>query len=127
MRFENGSICSLTYTGRGGAAFPKETVHVCAAGQVMVLSDYKTLDVTGAKTKRFKSCGDKGHYGELVHFEKVLRGQAPWEIPWAPLCAARRAQGLETSQPVDVTVAQSRKMSAGHTREICAPKPHTAA
>jgi predicted dehydrogenase len=108
VRFENGSICSLTYTGRGSSLYPKETMNVCAAGQVMIMSDYKTLEVTGAKTKKFKGA-DKGHPAEMVEFEKILRGTAKWELPYAPLCALGALRSLETGKPVDIEALKDEK------------------
>ncbi len=105
VQFDNGSIATLTYTGLGSAAYPKETAHVMGGGMVAVLSDYKTLEVVSARRKKFRGGGDKGHQNEMRHFARWLRSDAPWEAPQAPLCALAALESLRTGSPVALSLS----------------------
>ena len=41
MRFEDGSVATLTYTASGAGAYPKEQMEVFVDGKVIALDDYR--------------------------------------------------------------------------------------
>lgn len=75
--YEDGSVCNLIYTALGNKAFPKEEMTVYCDGSIMRLSDYKTLEIFGTKTKSdSRSVVDKGQFRLLELLAKYLTGKS---------------------------------------------------
>ncbi len=75
--YEDGSVCNLIYTALGNKAFPKEEMTVYCDGSIMRLSDYKTLEIFGTKTKSdSRSVVDKGQFSLLELLAKYLTGKS---------------------------------------------------
>jgi predicted dehydrogenase/threonine dehydrogenase-like Zn-dependent dehydrogenase len=94
--FDDGSLATLTYTALGFTSYPKEMMEAYVDGKVVVLSDYRTLTVHGARDRGIKGTSvDKGHERELVELaDGVRRGE--WPIPlWQQLQAMRIAFDVE--------------------------------
>lgn len=91
LRFDDGSVATLTYTALGTSEFPKERLDVFVDGMVISLDDYRQLRITGSKQKPFSTkTQDKGQREELVAFARAVKGQAGWPIPlWQQLQATR--------------------------------------
>jgi predicted dehydrogenase/threonine dehydrogenase-like Zn-dependent dehydrogenase len=82
ISYENGSLCTLTYTALGSKAFPKEQMDIFADGKVISLDDYRVLTVTGGRHAGWKSNSpQKGQLEELQAVARTLRNGAPWPIP----------------------------------------------
>lgn len=79
ISYEDGSICSLTYTAMGNRNFPKEQMEVFFDGKVIQLNDYKTLKVIGISGGWESKVVKKGQYEELVALAKGIQ-QAKWPI-----------------------------------------------
>jgi predicted dehydrogenase/threonine dehydrogenase-like Zn-dependent dehydrogenase len=74
LTFADGSICSLVYTAMGAKDYPKEKLQVFSEGRVIVLDDYKSVEVFGAKGKSWKGgTQDKGQEAELAGLVKMIR------------------------------------------------------
>ncbi len=89
MQFDDGSVATLTYTALGSRAHPKEQMDIYVDGKVLLLDDYKSLEVVGARQKglvtRFV---DKGQKQELIEFADAIRAGGEWPIPlWQQLQA----------------------------------------
>ena len=97
MRFEDGSIATLTYTALGNTGFAKECMEVYADGMVISLDDYRKLSVVGAKHKPLETrSADKGQMDELHAFAAAVRGATDWPIPlWQQLQATRIGNVVE--------------------------------
>lgn len=97
LRFEDGSVASLTYTALGSAEHPKERMEVYVDGKVIVLDDYKRLSIAGAKFKPLETpSADKGHKEELAEFARVIQQGGEWPIPlWQQLQATTIALRVE--------------------------------
>jgi predicted dehydrogenase len=81
VEFEDGSVCSLTYTALGSKSHPKEQMEVFAGNQVLVLDDYRKLSVSGGTGRGWSaSTIQKGQYEELQALAAALRGKQPWPI-----------------------------------------------
>lgn len=66
MHFAYGSIVMLTYNALGSNKYPKEQMEVYVDGKVLVMNDYKSLNIVGAATKGIQSkTMDKGQKQEL--------------------------------------------------------------
>jgi predicted dehydrogenase/threonine dehydrogenase-like Zn-dependent dehydrogenase len=97
MRFTDGSIATLTYTALGSKAYPKERMEVYVDGKVLILDDYRTLDIVGASQKGVKTqMIDKGQKQELVEFANCILNGAEWPIPlWQQIQATEIALRVE--------------------------------
>ena len=82
LRFEDGSVGSLTYTALGSKDYPKEKLDVYMDGKVLAMDDYLELTVTGARQKGVSSrLQQKGHSEELQAFAQCIRQGGDWPIP----------------------------------------------
>lgn len=83
LKFENGSIGTVHYFANGSKELPKEYVEVYQAGQIGVLSDFRSLSFYG-KGKPFtkKSTQDKGQPSMVRDFLNTIRSGKP--VPIAP-------------------------------------------
>ncbi len=78
LSFEDGSVCSLVYTAMGAKAYPKERLQVFSEGRVIVLDDYKSVEVHGAKGKCWSGVTqDKGQEAELAALARMIREGMP--------------------------------------------------
>jgi predicted dehydrogenase len=82
MHFEDGSVATLTYTALGTNKYPKEQMEVYVDGKVLVMNDYKSLNIVGAASKGIQSkTMDKGQKQELEMFAKAIKQGEEWAIP----------------------------------------------
>lgn len=80
--FDDGSIANLTYTALGAKEYPKEKMEVYVDGQVLVVDDYKSVEIFGSKEKGTKTkIADKGLEEELRLFAKAIKGEIDWPNP----------------------------------------------
>lgn len=110
IKFDDGSIASLTYTALGAKDSPKEMMDVYSDGRVLTLNDYKTLTVTGAAASGITlQQPDKGQKAELEAFADAVIKGGEWPIPlWQQLQATEIAFDVERQiRPAsDAAVAQ---------------------
>jgi len=82
VKYEDGSVCSLLYTGQGHKGYTKEHCEVFCDGNVFVIDDYKELRSYGVKAPNLKSAGsEKGQYEELVAFYEAIKAGDGYPIP----------------------------------------------
>ncbi len=98
MRFEYGSIATLTYTSLCSRDCPKERMKVFAEGQVFHLDDYKRLKISEIRHKGMKTkTTQKGHREELESFARAIQHGGEWPNPlWQQGQAMQIALDLET-------------------------------
>lgn len=79
--FEDGSLATLTYTALGSKDYPKEKMEVYVDGQVIVMDDYRSVQVLGSVEKGSKTkLMEKGLEEELREFAKAITNKAEWPI-----------------------------------------------
>ncbi|MBM4425345.1 MAG: zinc-binding dehydrogenase, partial [Chloroflexi bacterium] len=76
VRFADGSVGTLIYTGLGDPQFPKERMEVFAGGGVAVIDDFRAVEFRGLPGKRMRGAQDKGHRAALANFVAACEGQA---------------------------------------------------
>ncbi len=82
VKFNEGSVCSLTYTALGSKDHPKEKMEIFTDGMVISMDDYKSLSVSGSDRKGWESgAAQKGHMEELEAFVYCLKNDVDWPIP----------------------------------------------
>jgi predicted dehydrogenase/threonine dehydrogenase-like Zn-dependent dehydrogenase len=91
VRFDEGSVCTLTYTALGVREYPKERLDVFADRMVLSLDDYRSLAVAGRRAAGWKAATQqKGHREELEALASALAEGGPWPITLEEQLAATR-------------------------------------
>ena len=81
--FQDGSICSLTYTALGNQEYPKEEADLYVDGMLIHMNDYKKLEVFGGRGGKIKTTiQDKGLTNQLLAFSDAINSGGEWPIPW---------------------------------------------
>ena len=92
--YPDGSIGTVTYLANGDKAFPKERVEVFTGGRVVVLDDFRSLEMIHDGKRqviRSRLRQDKGHKAEWeVFVQKIIMGGEP-PIPYDQLFGVTRA------------------------------------
>jgi predicted dehydrogenase len=77
MRFANGDVGTVVYSGQGGSGLAKERLEVFSAGRSFVLEDFRRVDAYGVRIPPvIVERGDKGFRGHLENFFAAVRGSA---------------------------------------------------
>ena len=97
MKFEDGSIASLTYSALGNNKSSKESMDIYVDGKVIILDDYKSLKMIDQKTKKTQTrFAEKGHFMELDAFADAIINKKQWPIPlWQQIQAMQIAIDVE--------------------------------
>jgi polar amino acid transport system substrate-binding protein len=98
LRFENGAVATLLYTGSGDPQLPKERVEAFGAGLAAVLDDFRRLDLfrEGKRTVE-KRRQDKGHRAEVALFLSSVRGETEAPSIKSYFASTRATLGLAES------------------------------
>jgi predicted dehydrogenase len=81
ISYDDGSVCTLTYTALGAKEHPKERLDAYADGVVLTLDDYRSVTASGSKAPLWSSRTiDKGHRQELEALAECLLRGGPWPI-----------------------------------------------
>jgi predicted dehydrogenase/threonine dehydrogenase-like Zn-dependent dehydrogenase len=103
VRYNDGSVATLLYTALGAKDLPKEYVEIYADGKVLVIDDYKALQVHGASMTGWNSrLQDKGHLKELIVFADHFQLDREAPIDWCEM--------FDTSR-VSLLIAESREVN----------------
>jgi predicted dehydrogenase len=82
IKYKDGSVCNLIYTGLGTKDVPKERMDIYVDGKIIQMDDYRNLRVFGVKGKVIKNkIQDKGHYDELRVFAESIKDGDGYPIP----------------------------------------------
>jgi predicted dehydrogenase/threonine dehydrogenase-like Zn-dependent dehydrogenase len=91
VSYDDGSICSLTYTALGNTRFPKERMEIYADSTVLYMDNFKSLSATGGTHKGWSSqTVEKGHFEELLALRDTLKTGGDWPISLADQLSATR-------------------------------------
>jgi predicted dehydrogenase len=98
IKFQDGSLATLTYTALGSTAYPKEQMEIFVDGQVITMNDYRQVAVVGSADRRGQAAStEKGHKQELEAFGIAIQQGGPWPIPlWQQLQATEISFEVET-------------------------------
>jgi predicted dehydrogenase len=111
LRFEDGSVGTVSYFANGDRALPKERLEVFQSGRVGILDDFRRLEWISDGRKSGHSSTlrqDKGHQGEWQAFvEAILETQKP-PIAYDQIFAVTRAtfaavEALRTGERVTIS------------------------
>ncbi len=110
LRFENGSIGTLSYVTAGNSRFPKETIDIAAGGRSARLDNFQRTTLWSGRrpnTRRAKGGPDKGQRAELAAFVEAVRSGAPIPIGYESLIATTLA-----------TIAVDRSLASGRPERV---------
>jgi len=95
FRYADGSVATLVYTALGAADLPKEYVELYVDGKVLVINDYRSLQILGTSVSSWNSNKqDKGHLQELKEFSAYLSRRKEPPISLSHLCETTQAAFL---------------------------------
>jgi predicted dehydrogenase/threonine dehydrogenase-like Zn-dependent dehydrogenase len=76
LKFANGDLGTICYSGQGNAGFAKERIEVFTGGRVFVIEDFSSLTAYGVRVPQLKSQkADKGFSAHLDNFFNAVRGK----------------------------------------------------
>jgi predicted dehydrogenase/threonine dehydrogenase-like Zn-dependent dehydrogenase len=108
LRFDDGSVATVSYVTGGSVRFPKETIEIAGGGRSGRLDNFHRVTVWSAHGKAVKRAlggADKGQRAQLKRFVEAARTGGPMPIPYESLVATTQATlavgtSLSTKQPV---------------------------
>lgn len=91
IKYNEGSVCSLTYAALGSSQYWKEFCQIYFDGKIIIIKDYKKLEGYGLNLRKLKSSvPQKGLYEELIEFSKYMKGEIQEPIPLWQLTQATK-------------------------------------
>ena len=91
VTYDDGSVCTLTYTALGTSDYPKERMQIFAGGTVTGMNDFKSVTHFGRTAPGWKgAAADKGQMNELKELGACLRQGGAWPISLAEQLSATR-------------------------------------
>ncbi len=110
IRFTDGSLATIVYTGLGDDIYPKELIEVYSGGSVVSVDNFKsfTLAENGKLRKKSSRIQDKGSKDAIKDFVTAVLNGGPAPIDEAEL--------IETSI---ATIAIMESLREGRRVEIC--------
>jgi predicted dehydrogenase/threonine dehydrogenase-like Zn-dependent dehydrogenase len=110
FEFPDGSLGTVIYLANGDRSFPKERLETFCAGQVMILNDFRSLEIVSngkRKAQRSRLRQDKGHRAIWEAFVESLLSGGPPPIPYTDIFGSTRAsfsavQSLRSQQKVQI-------------------------
>lgn len=81
IEYADGSVANLLYTALGSKDLPKEYAEIYCDGKVLILDDFRRLEVKGGIGGMKSFTQNKGHLAELEAFAETLKtGKAPMPL-----------------------------------------------
>ena len=80
ISYNDGSICTLIYTGQGNGELSKEQIEIFFDQKSIVLDDFETLKGFGVNLNVKNSSGDKGHKAIIKAFSDSIKTGGKWPI-----------------------------------------------
>ena len=82
IKYEDGSLCTLTYTSIGSNSYPKEFCQIYFDGKIITIDDYKRINGYGVNLSNLQNKSpEKGQYEELKEFAKAIKSEERYNIP----------------------------------------------
>jgi len=82
VKYRDGSICSLIYTSMGSKDMSKEYIEIYSENKVLVIDDFKRLDIYGKNIRGWQGKQDKGHLEELKELGLAIQEGKQNPIPF---------------------------------------------
>jgi predicted dehydrogenase len=103
VRFADGSVGTLIYTGLGDPQYPKERIEIFAGGGVAVIDDFRAVEFSGLPGRNAKGSQNKGHRELLANFVAACEGKAALGVTAhdglvATLCAEAALEAMRSGE-----------------------------
>ncbi len=106
LKYNDGSVCSLTYASLGNSRFPKEVMDIYYDGKIISMNDFKELNVFGLSNHNVKlSFQDKGYLNEIKSFGEFIKNKDKLDI--GPIPFWQLIQATEISFAVELQIKNS--------------------
>jgi predicted dehydrogenase len=107
IRYADGTVGSLIYTGGGDPRLSKERIEGFGGGAAVVIDDFRRFELyRGGKQHIDKMKQDKGHKAEVKDFLAAVAGEAPRPSAASYLASSRATlaiiDAIRTGLPVDL-------------------------
>lgn len=110
FRFPDRSLGVVSYLANGDRSFPKEYLEVFSGGRVVVLNDWRSLELVSdgkRQVKRHLLRQDKGHKNAWQAFLDAVQGKTDPPIPYTQLIGVTQAsfaalESLRSGEPVRI-------------------------
>lgn len=114
IKFENGTLGTITYLANGDKSASKERIEVFGGGSVAILEDFRRLELVrnGRKqVSRLRWSQDKGHKAEMRAFIDSVQDKILPPIPFdqivsSTLATIRLQNACQTGQPIGINVRE---------------------
>ncbi len=109
LKFQNGSIATVSYFANGSKELAKEYLEVYGSGVTAILNDFKELTIYGKNKKRYKlSNQDKGHRQEVNAFLDAVKHGSPAPIPfqeiyWSSLLPFKIIESIRRGKSIAIS------------------------
>ncbi len=105
LTYADGSVGTILYHALGNPGYPKEKLEAAADGVVLVLDDYRGLEIHDRRTETMKGRQDKGFDAEIEAFMHAVRSGSGDPIPFGEIVETTRVtfavhQALNTGETV---------------------------
>ena len=93
LRFTDGSMATIAYTGLGDAGYPKEQIEIFSAGTVVAIDNFRRMTITadGRETASSGRGQDKGHAAAIGAFIDAVVSGGPAPVDHATHIDVSRA------------------------------------
>jgi predicted dehydrogenase/D-arabinose 1-dehydrogenase-like Zn-dependent alcohol dehydrogenase len=107
VRFADGSVGTLIYTGLGDPQYPKERIEIFAGGGVVVIDDFRAVEFSGLPGKSAKGSQNKGHRELLANFVAACEGKATLGVTahdglLATLCTEAALEAMKSGRVQEI-------------------------
>ncbi len=114
LKFENGSLGTITYMANGDKSASKERLEVFGGASVAILEDFRRLELARnghRQISRSRWTQDKGHKAEMRSFIDALQGKTPPPISFeqivgSTLTTLRLQNACQIGQSQEVNVKE---------------------
>lgn len=106
IKYEDGSVASIVYTTIGNESFSKERIEIFNEGEVILIDDFKELDIKGLNKESIKLDKiEKGQFELINEYANLLVGNSfNTDIPTvedgikATICSLKVIDSLKTGE-----------------------------
>ena len=92
IKFEDGSIATISYVAQGDVAYPKERIEMFCQNSIAVIDDFRHLEfVRRGKVTKEKSHQNKGHDEQLRLWLESLQVSSPIPVSFGESVGATLA------------------------------------
>ena len=113
IKFNGGSIATITFTDLGSEDFPKERIEIFSGDNVIVIDDFKKMTRYGETKKEvvLKNT-DKGHFNQFVKFAENIRDNTEPAVTYkdglrSALCCIKTLESIKTNLPKAIDMSST--------------------